>query len=417
MAINMRASSFASGIPLAWKALTEHKLRAALTVLGVVMGTGTIIGVGSILAGFDGAVSNVMSSFGTDKLVVFKFKVGFRTGRLSPEERNRKELTLDNVRAIRERCPSVRAVVPQMFAPWDMIHRVRYKANDIAGVQINGVEEGFTEVGGIEMADGRFFTGAEDVHRFPVAVIGEDAHSALFGTSPAVGKDIEVDGHRVTVLGVMKRPAASMPGETDRRILLPYYTLRKMFPNAKEHLLFVAAYPGLQTVAADEIRTVLRQDRRVKHNEPDSFYISSPEQIIEDFRKITSTTALVMIVLSSIGLLVGGIGVMNIMLVSVTERTREIGIRKAIGARRVDIVVQFLTEAVVLTLFGGIVGMIFGYMVSLIARTVFPSLPTQVPLWAVALGVVVSTGVGLFFGIWPASKAARLDPVDALRYE
>jgi putative ABC transport system permease protein len=139
--------------------------------------------------------------------------------------------------------------------------------------------------------------------------------------------------------------------------------------------------------------------------------------VIEDFRKITSTTALVMIVLSSIGLLVGGIGVMNIMLVSVTERTREIGIRKAIGARRVDIVVQFLTEAVVLTLCGGVVGMMFGYAISLTARTIFPSLPTQVPLWAVALGVLVSTGVGLFFGIWPASKAARLDPVEALRYE
>ena len=157
--MKMRASSFGSGIPLALMALREHKLRAALTVLGVVIGTGTIIGVGSILAGFDGAVSNVMSSFGTDKLVVFKFKVGFRTGRLSPEERNRKPLTLDNVRAIRERCPSVRAVVPQMFAPWEMIHRVRYKSNDIAGVNINGVEEGFTEVGGIEMSAGRFFSG------------------------------------------------------------------------------------------------------------------------------------------------------------------------------------------------------------------------------------------------------------------
>jgi len=415
--MKMRASSFASGIPLAWRALTEHKLRAALTVLGVVMGTGTIIGVGSILAGFDGAVSGIMSSFGTDKLVVFKFKVGFRVGRLSPEERNRKEITLDNMRAIRERCPSVRAVVPQMFAPWEMIHRVRYKGNDIAGVQPTGVEEGYVELGDINMSQGRFFTSGEDMHRFPVAVIGEDAYSALFGTGNAIGKEIELDGHRVTVLGVLKRPANQMPGDTDRRILLPYYTLRKMFPNAKEHLLFVAAYPGMQAAAADEVRMVLRQDRRVKHNEPDSFYISSPEQVIEDFRKITSTTALVMIVLSSIGLLVGGIGVMNIMLVSVTERTREIGIRKAIGARRIDIIVQFLTEAVVLTLFGGIVGMIFGYAISLIARIIFPSLPTQVPLWAVALGVLVSMGVGLFFGIWPASKAARLDPVDALRYE
>ncbi|MCC6294455.1 MAG: ABC transporter permease [Bryobacterales bacterium] len=415
--MKLRPSSFSSGIPLALQALREHKLRAALTVLGVVIGTGAIIGVGSILAGFDGAVANVMNSFGADKLVVFKFKIGFRMGRLSPEERNRKPLSLENVRAIRERCPSVRAVAPQLFAPWERIHRVRYRSNDIADVNLNGVEESFIDVDSIEMEQGRFFTAAEDSHRLPVVVLGADAATALFGTAYAVGKEIDVDGHKVAVLGVMKRPAASMPGDSDRRVMLPYHTLRKMFPGAREHLLFISAYPGRQAAAADEVRTVLRQERRVKYNEPDSFYISTPEQIIEDFRRITSTTALVMIALSSIGLLVGGIGVMNIMLVSVTERTREIGVRKAIGARRIDIVAQFLTEAVLLTLAGGLAGMLAGYGVSLAARAMFPALPTQVPLWAVVLGVAVSAGVGLFFGIWPASKAARLDPVEALRYE
>ncbi|MCC6365043.1 MAG: FtsX-like permease family protein, partial [Bryobacterales bacterium] len=168
---------------------------------------------------------------------------------------------------------------------------------------------------------------------------------------------------------------------------------------------------------ADELRAVLRIERRVPHNKPDDFYISSAEQMVEDFRRITAVTALVMVVLSSIGLLVGGIGVMNIMLVSVTERTREIGVRKAVGARRADIVLQFLTEAVVLTGMGGLLGMVLGWMISKTASIVFPSLRTAVPLWAVALGVVVSVGIGLFFGIWPASKAARLDPVEALRYE
>ena len=158
-------------------------------------------------------------------------------------------------------------------------------------------------------------------------------------------------------------------------------------------------------------------ERRVPHGEPDNFSVTTAEQIIEDFRDITSTVAVVIVVLSSIGLLVGGIGVMNIMLVSVTERTREIGIRKAVGARRVDIVLQFLTEAVVLTGLGGTLGMLVGWLVSLATNIVFPALPTSVPLWAVALGVVVSVGIGLFFGIWPASKAASLDPVDALRYE
>jgi putative ABC transport system permease protein len=167
----------------------------------------------------------------------------------------------------------------------------------------------------------------------------------------------------------------------------------------------------------DEVSMVLRQQRRVKYNDPDNFWISTAEQMVEEFHNVTAMVALVMIVLSSIGLLVGGIGVMNIMLVSVTERTREIGIRKAIGATRFDIVLQFLTEAATLTFIGGLLGMAFGWGISFAARLVFPSLTTQVPLWAALLGVGVSVGVGLFFGIWPAGKAARLDPVVALRYQ
>jgi putative ABC transport system permease protein len=411
-----RAAGF-TAIHLALEALRAHKLRAALTVLGVVIGTGTIIGVGSILAGFDGAVSSVMHSFGTNTMFVFKFNVGFRIGRLSPEERNRKPLTFGNARAIAGRCPSVRHVSPYLMAPWNMIHRARYKGNDQAGIELFGTDEEFASAGGAEFSEGRFFTNVESLRRLPVIVIGEDAHRALFAAGPAVEKWVEVDGHKLRVVGVLKRPAASMPGSQDNRYILPYGTMRKLFPNAQEHLLLVQVKEGLMAQAADEVRTVLRIERRVPHDKPDSFAISTPDQVVEDFRKITSTTALVMIALSSIGLLVGGIGVMNIMLVSVTERTREIGIRKAIGARRSDIVAQFLTEAVVLTFMGGLAGMLLGWGISLAARAVFPELPTAVPLWAVALGSVVSAGVGLFFGIWPASKAARLDPVEALRYE
>ncbi len=193
--------------------------------------------------------------------------------------------------------------------------------------------------------------------------------------------------------------------------------MRKMFPNAKEHMLVIIAREGLVSRAMDEARVVLRQERKVPHNKPDSFWMSTGQQMLDDFHKITAMVALVMVVLSSIGLLVGGIGVMNIMLVSVTERTREIGVRKAVGAKATDIVAQFLTEAVVLTALGGILGMIFGWLISLGSRMVFPSLPTSVPLWTVIMGFAVSVGVGLFFGVWPATKAARLDPVVALRYE
>jgi putative ABC transport system permease protein len=297
-----------------------------------------------------------------------------------------------------------------------MINRARYKGNDIFNIDIGGTEEGYA-AGGTVMRFGRFFTDTESLHHMPVTVIGEDLQKALFPNIDPVGKWIEVNGHHFEIIGVMERPAASFPGQEDLRVLLPYFTMHKLFPNNKENMIIVVARPGMLAQAEDEIRAVMRIERRVPNNAPDNFTISSSEQLIEDFHKVTAMVALVIVVLSSIGLLVGGIGVMNIMLVSVTERTREIGIRKAIGARRSDIVVQFLTEAVVLTGLGGALGMFFGWLVSLAARLVFPSLPTAVPAWAAVLGIAVSVGVGLFFGIWPATRAARLDPVVALRYE
>jgi putative ABC transport system permease protein len=401
---------------MALDTIRGHKTRAVLTVLGVIIGTGAVIGVGSILAGLDGAITNILKSFGPTTLVVFKFKIGIRTSDLTPEEMRRKPLTYENARAIEERCPSVLHVSPYLFADWHVLNRARYKGNDIYRVDLGGTEEGYA-AGGTVMKFGRFFTDMESRHHMPIVVIGEDVQKAFFATSDPVGKWIDVNGHQFEVIGVMERPAASFPGSQDLRILFPYFTMHKLFPSLKENMLIVIARPGMMTQAEDEVRTVLRIERRVPNNQPDSFSISTSEQMVEDFHKVTAMVALVVVVLSSIGLLVGGIGVMNIMLVSVTERTREIGIRKAIGARRSDIVLQFLTEAVVLTALGGMLGMFFGWLVSLLARLVFPSLPTAVPLWAVTLGVAVSVGVGLFFGIWPATRAARLDPVVALRYE
>ena len=409
-----------AGIGLAFATIREHKLRAFLTVLGVIIGTGTIIGVGSILAGLDGAITGVINSMGANTAIMFKFPLGPRFGNLTPEERQRKPLTYENARALMERCPSVDRVSPYLFPPnafGPRIDKARYKGNDIYNLQMGGTEESYAFGGQAEMQMGRFFTDLENRHHMPVAVIGEDVYKALFAREDPIGKSIQVDGHELEVIGVMKRPAASFPGQDDTRVLLPYFTMKKLFPQAQENMLVIVAKPGHLSAAIDEARAVLRQERRVPFNKPDNFAISTADQMIDQFHQITALTALVMVVLSSIGLLVGGIGVMNIMLVSVTERTREIGVRKALGARRIDIVIQFLTEAVVLTALGGLLGLSFGWMVSLAARLVFPSLPTAVPFWAAATGVVVSAAVGVFFGLWPANKAARLDPVVALRYE
>jgi putative ABC transport system permease protein len=369
----------------------------------------------SILAGLDSSITGILRSFGTETLIITKWDSPMSFGPRSMEERMRKPLTLENAVAIRERAREVESVSPYLFPKWG-IHKAKYKGIDAFNIQIGGTDPGYISTG-VEMREGRFFTEPENSHHLPVVVIGEDLGKAWFQSTSGIGKWVELDGHMFEVIGVMQRPSQSMPGEEDRRMMLPYFTMRKLFPTAREHMIIVAATPGRVAAAIDETRALLRMDRRVPLSKPDNFSVSTAEQMVEQFRGVVAMIAIVMVVLSSIGLLVGGIGVMNIMLVSVTERTKEIGTRKALGARRRDIIIQFLTEAVVLTLVGGFLGIGFGWLISQGAALAFPDLPTAVPLWAVAAGVVVSVGVGLFFGIWPANKAARLDPVEALRHE
>lgn len=402
-------------IKLALDTLRGNKVRSFLTIVGVIIGTGTIIAVGSILVGFDGAVTGTIQSFGTNTAIVYKARIGVGAVSRTNEEKMRKPLTYEDAKAIEERCPSVEHVSPVLNPPNNGVQRAKYKGNDYFQPQLIGTDEKYiTE---IDMREGRFFSDADSEHRLPLVVVGEDVARALFGAEEPLGKQILVAGHELEVIGVMNRPATQIPGQDDRRMLVPYFTFQKIFPTAQENILFVHAKKDQLPAAIDELRVVLRQQRHVPFNKDDNFFISTADQLVEQFRSLTSVIALVMVVLSSIGLLVGGIGVMNIMLVSVTERTREIGIRKAIGARRSNIIFQFLVEAVVLTGMGGLIGMMFGWGVSTIARLAFPSLPTTVPAWAVIAGIAVSVGIGLFFGIWPASKAARLDPVEALRYE
>ena len=407
--------AFFNGLKLALDTIRGHKLRAFLTVLGVIIGTGTIIGVSAILTGFDTSISNVLRSFGPNSIIVFKFPVGPRVGNLSPEERTRKDLTYENAVDIKERCKAVEDVSPMIFP--NKTVNVRFKGNDMYDVNLMGVEEAYARGGQVDIHLGRFFGDEEGRRRMPVAVVGADIEKGLYANMDPIGKTLLVDGHEFLVVGTMLRPAASFFGDTDNRVLVPYGMMRKMYPNAKEVAIVATAYDGKLPEALDQVRTVLRIDRRVPYSKPDNFALSTAEQMVADFRQITAITFIVMAVLSSIGLLVGGIGVMNIMLVSVTERTHEIGVRKAVGARTTDILIQFLLEAAVLTGLGGLAGILFGWMISLISRLVFTSIPANVPLWAAVTGVVVSVATGLFFGIWPANKAARLDPVEALRYE
>ena len=404
------------GARLAFDTIRGHKLRSLLTILGVIIGTSTVIGVGSIIAGLDGAITGQLQTFGAENLIVTKWDSPLSFGGRSLEERIRKPLTYENAQAIAERCPSVKHISPFLFPNWNMIHKAKYKAIDLYRMNLGGTDEGYLG-SGVEMLVGRFFTDAESYRRAPVVVIGEDIRKAWFQTEDPIGKEVEIDGHQFTVVGVMKRSAQTLPGDEDLRLMLPYHSMRKLFPTSKEHMFIAVPEKGKQAAANDEIRAVMRIERRVPFSKPDNFNVSTSAQLIEQFRGVTGMVAVVMVVLSSIGLLVGGIGVMNIMLVSVTERTREIGISKALGARKVDIILQFLTEAVSLTALGGVLGILLGWMMSVAARLVFPTLPTVVPLWAVAAGFIVSVGVGIFFGIWPANKAAQLDPVEALRYE
>jgi putative ABC transport system permease protein len=407
--------AFNNNMLLAFDTIRTHKTRSLLTMLGVIIGTGTIIGVGAILTGFDGAVTGVLKSFGPNSIYVSR-EPAFQTTDLTSEERARKQFIYRNIAAIRENC-SACAHVSAMLEPNHFPIVTKYKGNAVYQTNLYGVEESFSQSGQVDLDKGRFFSEFEDRHRAPVAVIGADIVKAVFGEEEPIGKFINVDGEQLQVVGTLHRPTASFFDSSDNRVILPFFSMEKIYPNARDVSITVTAFDKMLPAALDQIRTILRIERRVPVNKPEDFSVSTADQMVEQFRQITSVTFLVMIVLSSIGLLVGGIGVMNIMLVSVTERTREIGVRKAIGARRSDIIVQFLLEAAVLTGLGGLIGLLFGWLISLASKLVFSSLPTAVPAWAAIAGIVMSVAVGLFFGIWPASKAAKLDPVVALRHE
>ncbi|HET7102384.1 MAG TPA: ABC transporter permease [Terriglobia bacterium] len=400
---------------LALDTLRTHKFRSFLTVLGVLIGTTTVIGVASIITGLNNQLVQTMEQYGSRTIWIYKFEFG--PHRLTREERLRKPLKYEDAIAIRDYCPAVEQVSVVMFhqgpAPG-----AKYKGQDMLDANLQGSTPEDFAISNAKFVNGRPFTTLEDAHRRNVAVIGADVAKRFFASEDPVGKDISVGGNTFQIIGTLEKRLSFLGDNgSDRTVFIPYWTYRKIYPNDKENLIVAMAYSGRMALAMDEITSVLRRMRKVKPEQENNFGMSNAASVIRQFNEITGTVALVMIVLSSIGLLVGGIGVMNIMLVSVTERTREIGVRKAIGARRQDIVWQFLLEAMTLTGVGGVMGILLGYFLSFSLRVLLPSLPSSVPLWSVIVGFVVSISIGLFFGMWPAMKASRLDPIVALHHQ
>lgn len=411
------AQQYGENLKQAMDTLRAHKLRSFLTVFGVVLGVSVIMLVAALITGFDSQIQENIKQFGADTAFVSRFDQGPHGGRRPKEERERKPLTLEDGQAIRERCPAVKQVT-EFITWWEQQHSVRTKSGEVLSIDFRGVQPNFAEVyANAAILDGRFITEADDLHREKVVVLGENAAPVLFPGASPVGKDVMIDGSAFLVIGVVEKPKGMFGmDDEDRRVLIPYNTFRKIYPGAYENQIRFQAYPNMLNQAVDQATEVLRKRRNVPYDGKNNFSIQTSEQQVQEFHSIMIMTYLATIVLSGIGLLIGGVGVMNIMLVSVTERTREIGVRKAIGAKSRDITWQFLLEAMTLTGAGGVIALVLVNGLVVLVRLSL-KWPGSVPVWAAVLGIVVSVGVGLIFGVWPATKAAKLDPVEALRYE
>ena len=411
----------AETIKLAAESVWVNRFRSGLTILGIVIGITTVVTVASLLTGLRAGIVTFFEEFGPDSIFISRFSGDPNSGG-SPKEQKRRPIRVEYAEFIERTSPAIERVSISIFIPTVqgrklLTAKVPGFESDSIGFQGRSANSYLVQPR--ELRAGRVFTPDEAARGLRVCVIGASLAEALFPDGQTLDKMISVDGAEYRVVGVFEKAKGGFFGENglDRNIEIPLSVAQQKYPFAENVFLTGKAREGMREQAFEEMQAAMRRIRGVKYGAENDFNISTADQIITQFDKITSLILVVSLAISGLGLLVGGIGVMNIMLVSVTERTREIGIRKALGARKPDIVFQFLLEASSLTVLGGVIGIAVASLVTMLVAALVPALSSSTPIWAIVAGLGMSVAVGVFFGTWPAIKAARLDPVEALRYE